>query len=243
MQSPTMPIPPPPPRPPAPPHKAPGEPITPEERTAHQQYDEWVSHNANFLGMQVRNMEGAVGKHRKTKKSLSAKQRQAKKQGGDLAEEDAKTLEFASAEQSRMQKQLEALRKQQRAHTQLLQDYKAKQQERFGQAWGPPNMPGMPPGMYGPQGPAMRPGGPNMTGPNVPGAVPPQPRMPGNPNHNQPLRLPAAARQEYEAYVQGRLRMLQPGTGRGTQLVSGIGEELEQLKMSLHQLLEKQVGC
>ena len=53
---------------------------------------------------------------------------QAKKQGGDLAEEDAKTLEFASAEQSRMQKQLEALRKQQRAHTQLLQDYKAKQQ-------------------------------------------------------------------------------------------------------------------
>ena len=87
-------------------------------------------------------------------------------------------------------------------------------------------MPGMPPGMYGPQGPAMRPGGPNMTGPNVPGAVPPQPRMPGNPNHNQPLRLPAAARQEYEAYVQGRLRMLQPGTGRGTQLVSGVSTNI-----------------
>ena len=53
---------------------------------------------------------------------------QAKKSGNDLSEEDAKLLEYTSGEQSRLQKQLEALRKQQRAHTQLLQDYKAKQQ-------------------------------------------------------------------------------------------------------------------
>ena len=54
-------------------------PQTDEERQQHAQYDQWLSANAVYIGNQMKDIEGKVNKHRRTKKSLSAKQRNAKK--------------------------------------------------------------------------------------------------------------------------------------------------------------------
>lgn len=69
-----------------------------------------------------------VAKFRKQKKALTAKQRVAKKNGHDLTPEDIAELDRISTEQSGIQKQLDAFRKQQRQHQQLFQDYRMKQQ-------------------------------------------------------------------------------------------------------------------
>ena len=57
--------------------------------------------------MQQRLLEDQIAAHRKTKKSLSAKQRTAKKAGRALAEEDATQLRNISEQQGAVQKQLE----------------------------------------------------------------------------------------------------------------------------------------
>lgn len=57
--------------------------------------------------MQQRLLEEQIAAHRKTKKSLSAKQRTAKKAGRTLAEEDAAQLRHVTELQGAVQKQLE----------------------------------------------------------------------------------------------------------------------------------------
>lgn len=59
---------------------------------------------------------------------LSDSTLQAKKNGGDLSENDNQNLERMTGELSRLQKQLEGQRKQQKSHQQAIQDYRAKQQ-------------------------------------------------------------------------------------------------------------------
>lgn len=57
--------------------------------------------------MQQRLLEEQIAAHRKTKKSLSAKQRTARKAGRTLAEEDAAQLRHVTELQGTVQKQLE----------------------------------------------------------------------------------------------------------------------------------------
>lgn len=57
--------------------------------------------------MQQRLLDEQMAAHRKAKKSLSAKQRTAKKAGRAFAEEDAAQLRHVSEQQGAVQKQLE----------------------------------------------------------------------------------------------------------------------------------------
>ncbi len=105
-----------------------GEPLTEVEKKQQLQYEDWLMQHAAWVNMNVKHHEAIVAKHRKTKKSLNAKQRSAKKNGGDLSETDQLELERTTTEQAGVQKTLEGFRKQQRQHQQLINDYRMKQQ-------------------------------------------------------------------------------------------------------------------
>ncbi|KAM6971552.1 LOW QUALITY PROTEIN: histone-lysine N-methyltransferase 2C-like [Tautogolabrus adspersus] len=95
-----------------------------------RQYEEWLGETQQLLQMQQRLLEDQIAAHRKTKKALSAKQRTAKKAGRVLGEEDAAQLRNITEQQGAVQKQLEQIRKQQKDHTELIEDYRTKQQHR-----------------------------------------------------------------------------------------------------------------
>ncbi|XP_059154742.1 histone-lysine N-methyltransferase 2C-like isoform X4 [Physella acuta] len=147
------------------------------------QYEEWLAKQAIYLENQVKTFEGQVNKLKRSKKTIQARQRLAKKNGQELNPADTAELERISGDQSGLQKQLEAQRKLLRQHQHIMQDYKTKQQEQFGRMWT---------------------GGlaeTSMTGSTMPIT---HPRTPGG--HNS-VRLSPTARQEYEAYMQNRIRM------------------------------------
>ncbi|XP_051910013.1 histone-lysine N-methyltransferase 2C-like [Hippocampus zosterae] len=95
-----------------------------------RQYEEWLGETQRLLRMQERLLEEQLGTHRKTKKALSAKQRTAKKAGRALAEDDAAQLGRVLERQAAVQKQLEQIRRQQKDHAALIEDYRSKRQER-----------------------------------------------------------------------------------------------------------------
>ncbi|XP_060950226.1 histone-lysine N-methyltransferase 2C-like [Limanda limanda] len=110
------------------------------------QYEEWLGETQQLLQMQQRLLEEQIAAHRKTKKSLSAKQRTARKAGRAFAEEDAAQLRYISEQQAAVQKQLEQIRKQQKDHTELIDDYRTKHQGALQPLAAPPMMPtGAPP--------------------------------------------------------------------------------------------------
>uniref|UniRef100_UPI003AAECAA4 histone-lysine N-methyltransferase 2C isoform X1 n=1 Tax=Centroberyx gerrardi TaxID=166262 RepID=UPI003AAECAA4 len=146
------------------------------------QYEEWLQETQQLLQMQQKFLEEKIGAHRKSKKALSAKQRTAKKAGREFPEEDAEQLKHVTEQQGVVQKQLEQIRKQQKEHAELIEEYRVKQQQNN----MPPIMPPMPP-MPGPAG--MVPSGPPVVQP------PMNPMMqmqlhPGQPN--APPRMPSA---------------------------------------------------
>ncbi|KAM4687610.1 histone-lysine N-methyltransferase 2C [Discoglossus pictus] len=162
-----------------------------------KQYEEWLQETQQLLQIQQKFLEEQIGAHRKSKKALSAKQRTAKKAGREFPEEDAEQLKHVTEQQSMVQKQLEQIRKQQKEHTELIEEYRNKQQ----QIPVSPLMPGVPP-----QQPLI-PGGapPLMNQQNFPvpqalhpqGAIiPNQPRMPNVPGwqpSNTPRGVPVNA--------------------------------------------------
>ncbi|KAM9332683.1 histone-lysine N-methyltransferase 2C-like [Pholidichthys leucotaenia] len=93
-----------------------------------RQYEEWLGETQQLLQMQQRLLEEQITAHRKTKKALSAKQRTAKRAGRVFAEEDAAQLRCISEQQGAVQKQLEQIRKQQKDHAELIEDYRSKHQ-------------------------------------------------------------------------------------------------------------------
>ncbi|CAM9941807.1 unnamed protein product [Lampetra planeri] len=93
-----------------------------------QAYEEWLLHTKTLLGMQHRALEEQVGAHRKSKKALSAKQRTAKKAGRELADADAEQLKHVTERQCLVQKQLQQVKKQQKEHEDLIEEYRTKQQ-------------------------------------------------------------------------------------------------------------------
>ncbi|XP_074545267.1 histone-lysine N-methyltransferase 2C isoform X4 [Halichoeres trimaculatus] len=151
------------------------------------QYEEWLQETQQLLQMQQKFLEEKIGAHRKSKKALSAKQRTAKKAGREFPEEDAEQLKHVTEQQGVVQKQLEQIRKQQKEHAELIEEYRVKQQQNN----VTPLMPGMhpvpgPPGMV-PSGPPMVPGGPPMGQP----PMNPMMQMPIHPNQpNAPQCLP-----------------------------------------------------
>ncbi|XP_053116149.1 histone-lysine N-methyltransferase 2C isoform X3 [Hemicordylus capensis] len=107
-----------------------------------KQYEEWLQETQQLLQMQQKYLEEQIGAHRKSKKALSAKQRTAKKAGREFPEEDAEQLKHVTEQQSVVQKQLEQIRKQQKEHAELIEEYRIKQQQC---GMGPHTMvPGMP---------------------------------------------------------------------------------------------------
>lgn len=127
MQSPRPPFPisslPPPPAPPS-------EPVTDVERQQQLRYEHWLYQQQQILGNQQKYFENEVAKLRKTRKSLNTKQRNLRKNGQQLMENDAKELERITNEQNGLQKQLEQIRKQSRHHAMIMQEYHNKQQKR-----------------------------------------------------------------------------------------------------------------
>ncbi|KAI3374932.1 hypothetical protein L3Q82_021460 [Scortum barcoo] len=139
------------------------------------QYEEWLQETQQLLQMQQKFLEEKIGAHRKSKKALSAKQRTAKKAGREFPEEDAEQLKHVTEQQGVVQKQLEQIRKQQKEHAELIEEYRVKQQQN--------NMTPIMPGMHPMPGPAgMVSGGPPM----VPSG-PPMVQPPMNPMMQMPL--------------------------------------------------------
>ncbi|KAH9514337.1 hypothetical protein Btru_028795, partial [Bulinus truncatus] len=155
----------------------------PEYERQAAQYEDYLNKQTLYLEGQVKTFEGQVNKLKRSKKTIQARQRLAKKNNQELNPVDTNELERISTEQSGLQKQLEAQRKLLRQHQHLIQDYKTKQQEQFGRMWT--------------GGMADTP----MSNPALPIS---HPRTPGG--HNS-VRLSPTARQEYEAYMHNRIRM------------------------------------
>ncbi|XP_037837713.1 histone-lysine N-methyltransferase 2C isoform X3 [Kryptolebias marmoratus] len=141
------------------------------------QYEEWLQETQHLLQMQQKFLEEKIGAHRKSKKALSAKQRTAKKAGREFPEEDAEQLKHVTEQQGVVQKQLEQIRKQQKEHAELIEEYRVKQQQNN----MTPSMPGLP------GAPGMMPGGPPMVQPPM-NPIMQMPLHPGQPN--APPRMP-----------------------------------------------------
>ncbi|XP_043479344.1 histone-lysine N-methyltransferase 2C-like isoform X5 [Leptopilina heterotoma] len=114
------------PAPPAPPENI----ITEQDRQVQLQYEQWLNHQNQILGQQLKFYETEVQKLRKLKKSLNSKQRQLRKSGNELTENDNAELVRITSEQGILQKHLDASRKQTRQHGMLMQEYHSKQQQR-----------------------------------------------------------------------------------------------------------------
>ncbi|XP_027867311.1 histone-lysine N-methyltransferase 2D isoform X1 [Xiphophorus couchianus] len=122
------------------------------------QYEEWLLHTQQLLQMQLKILEEQIGVHRKSRKALCAKQRTAKKAGREFAEADAEKLKLVTEEQSKIQKQLDQVRKQQKEHTNLIAEYRSKQQQHQQSS-----------GLLNPAHPTQ--GGPSHMFPKVPGQM------------------------------------------------------------------------
>ncbi|XP_043990219.1 histone-lysine N-methyltransferase 2C isoform X1 [Gambusia affinis] len=138
------------------------------------QYEEWLQETQQLLQMQQKFLEEKIGAHRKSKKALSAKQRTAKKAGREFPEEDAEQLKHVTEQQGVVQKQLEQIRKQQKEHAELIEEYRVKQQQN--------NMTPIMPAIHSATGNhGMVPGGPPMVQPPM-NPMMQMPLHPGQPN-------------------------------------------------------------
>ncbi|KAM4737415.1 histone-lysine N-methyltransferase 2D isoform 2-T2 [Anableps anableps] len=152
--------------------------------TEQHQYEEWLLHTQQLLQMQLKILEEQIGVHRKSRKALCAKQRTAKKAGREFAEADAEKLKLVTEEQSKIQKQLDQVRKQQKEHTNLIAEYRSKQQQHQQSS-----------GLLNPGHPTQ--GGPSHMFPKIPGQMigqqgaPVMGQHPGMmPPGGMPLRMP-----------------------------------------------------
>lgn len=140
----------------------PAPPVPPENIVSdHDQqlklaYEQWLTTKKKVLENQQKYYHDEVMKLRKTRKSLSTKQRVLKKAGNDLNESDSMELTKITSEQTIVQKQLETSRKQLRQHSLVEQEYNNKHlQKALPQMMSP--HPGTPPAHMTPQSPLMSP--------------------------------------------------------------------------------------
>lgn len=88
------------------------EALSPDEADQ-RQYEEWLFHTQQLLQMQLKVLEEQIGVHRKSRKALCAKQRTAKKAGREFPEADAEKLKLVTEQQSKIQKQLDQVGREQ----------------------------------------------------------------------------------------------------------------------------------
>lgn len=176
---------------PGPPPPQPENDASQEERA---RYEQWLLNTDQILTSNTKQLEDKVNGLRKTKKSVAAKNRQAKKAGNEPSEADQLEIDRLSSDITGIQRQVEAARKQQKAHQQLMQDYHQKNQERFGAHQ-----------MQQTQNVQMSQNSPMNS-----------PRIPGQP----PIRLPAHMRQKYDEYIQQRLR--EANQSQGPQVLANV---------------------
>ncbi|XP_052804919.1 histone-lysine N-methyltransferase 2D-like isoform X3 [Mya arenaria] len=195
---------------------------TPDMDKQHFVYENWLTKQREYLDMRVKFLEQQIQKQKRTKKAINARNRQAKKNGQEMPAQDVMELERANQEVSMLNKELDAMKKQRTKHQLAIQDYRGKQQERLSQQMaqhGQPS-PGTGPGMPHGTGPGMPhvmgPGMPHGMPPNsMPGMQPPLPRMLGAQGS---ARLTPSMRQEYDMYMQQRLRQMAPGMPQGQRM-------------------------
>ncbi|KAM9185757.1 histone-lysine N-methyltransferase 2C [Dugong dugon] len=155
-----------------------------------KQYEEWLQETQQLLQMQQKYLEEQIGAHRKSKKALSAKQRTAKKAGREFPEEDAEQLKHVTEQQSMVQKQLEQIRKQQKEHAELIEDYRIKQQQQQCAMAPPTIMPGVQP--QPPLVPGTTPASISQPSfPMVPQQLQHQQHTAVIPGHSSPARMPS----------------------------------------------------
>ncbi|XP_028309867.1 histone-lysine N-methyltransferase 2D isoform X2 [Gouania willdenowi] len=161
------------------------------------QYEEWLLHTQQLLQMQLKFLEEQIGVHRKSRKALCAKQRTAKKAGREFAEADAEKLKIVTEEQSKIQKQLDQVRKQQKEHTNLIAEYRSKQQQHQQSA-----------GLHAPGHTA--PGGPSHMFPKMQGQIIPGQHPGMIPPCGMPVRMPQG-----QPFMGGAQPQLHAGIGPG----------------------------
>ncbi|KAM8774237.1 histone-lysine N-methyltransferase 2C [Rhynchonycteris naso] len=185
-----------------------------------KQYEEWLQDTQQLLHMQQKYLEEQIGAHRKSKKALSAKQRTAKKAGREFPEEDAEQLKHVTEQQSMVQKQLEQIRKQQKEHAELMEDYRIKQQQQCAMAPPTISQPGFTLGAQPLRHPAALPSHASPARmPGLPGWQPP-----GGPAHlplNPPRMQPPVAQVPLKPCAPG------PGTLSGANPQSGPPPRVE----------------
>lgn len=111
-----------------PPSVPPDSIVTEQDRQIQLNYEQWLRTQDEILSKQRSYYEEEVSKLRKSRKALNSKQRQLKKSGNDLPENDTLELNKVTEEQTIVQKQLENARKQSRQHSTVMKDYNSKQQ-------------------------------------------------------------------------------------------------------------------
>ncbi|KAG8188064.1 hypothetical protein JTE90_014303 [Oedothorax gibbosus] len=93
-------------------------------------YEKYLMQQHALLSNRQKYFETEIIKYRKVKKALNAKQRQLRKNGSELPENDANELQRVSQEQAVIQKQLDQVRKQNRQNSIAVHDYRLKQTKR-----------------------------------------------------------------------------------------------------------------
>lgn len=115
----------------------PAPPIPPEIIKSEQdqrmqiQYEQWLETQNLNLQAQLNYYEIEIKKLRSSRKTLNTKQRQMKKTGSELSEQDMRELNKIQSEQQIIQKQLDNARKQCKQHTTIKQDYESKKLARM----------------------------------------------------------------------------------------------------------------
>ena len=104
--------------------------ITEADKQTQILYEAWLNQQNDSLQQQLRYYETEILDLRKMKKSLITKQKQLKKNGGDLNENDQQILMKVTQEQQSVQKHLENSRKQARNHSTIKQEYENKQKSK-----------------------------------------------------------------------------------------------------------------
>ncbi|KAK3105764.1 hypothetical protein FSP39_005042 [Pinctada imbricata] len=206
----------PPPQPPPPPPPMTGE-MTQELDMQFRQYEDWLFKQAQYLDKQQKTVEQQVQKYKRQKKAINARNRQAKKSGREPSPNDAAELERVGQELTVVQKQMDGLKKQNKQHQMVTQDYRTKKKEKYGQDW-----------IFG----QLQPTGPMEI---PPGQL--QPRIPGQ---SSTARMTPAARQAYDEYMQSRLMQNQmPGPGPAPRPKHTVVEDpSHQAKQAPHAIIQ-----
>lgn len=132
--------------------------VNDHDRQMHINYEQWLANQEATLANQLKYYQMEVLKLRKARKSLNTKQRGLKKSGNDLTQIESLELNKVTADQTIVQKQLENARKQTRQHSNLMQEYRNKQQAKMSpQMITQISHPGSSPAQIAPQSPLTSP--------------------------------------------------------------------------------------